>query len=518
MNKKIVFKIVLLTVGCFTLLSFGTVVFAQATPAIQTNSATNIQNNSATLNSNIINLGSSGNTTVWFQYGTTLGYGSQTTQQTQTFTGLLSQNIAGLNFNTTYHFRAVAQNGYGIVYGQDMTFITGQTNGGILTSNAGSDLYLTSAQTSILQGSGYDPSGSYLNYLWTCTGGTLSSYNIAQPTYTAPYAINGNNQATYTCALVVSNNNGISGSDSVTIYVNYNNGVITGNNSVQTNFATNIQNNSATLNGYLSGNGSYAFLNGQVWFQYGTSTSYGNTSFHQTLNYSGQFSQEINNLLPNSVYHFRAVAQINGSTVYGPDVAFNSSGLIYGNGTLSVQKQVINLTSGNLSWQPSVNAKPGDILSFAITLQANGQDFHNVVVADSLSSNLVYKGNLTVNAALDYLNNPVSGINVGTISAGGIEIIAYQAQVISASSLPYGITTLNNSATIVSREGGSQTASAGVVISNSVVQGATDISTGLTNNPVKDSFLLPVMLIILGSWFYFSGNVYRFADWIETKL
>ena len=229
---------------------------------------------------------------------------------------------------------------------------------------------------------------------------------------------------------------------------------------------------------------------------------------------------EIQRLSANTNYHFRATAQTSGSTIYGQDMTFNSNGSgTTGTGLLSVSKQVINISSGNLNWQSSVTANPGNILSFAIILQApTNQDIHNVTVTDILPANIIYKDNLTINASLSSSGNPASGINVGTIPAGGVEIISYQAQVASAQSFAYGTTTLSSDATITSTEGGTQTSLASAVINNSSVLSATTVSTGMTNNPITDSFFLPIMLIILGSWFYFSGNVYVFADWIGKRL
>jgi len=286
---------------------------------------------------------------------------------------------------------------------------------------------------------------------------------------------------------------------------------------VQTNSATNISNYQATLQGYLA----MPYISGTnyVWFQWGITTSYGNETFHQNQNSSGSFSQNIVNLAANTTYHFRAAAQNNSGTVYGQDMTFYTSGFgYYGSGQLLAGKKVINLTSGNLNWQSFVNAKPGDVLSFAITLQATGnQDIHNVYVRDVLPSNLIYRDNLTVNASLNYSGDPVSGINIGTISAGNVAAVSYQVQVAGYNNLPYGSSVLTNSATITSTEAGSQTASSSVFVNNSAVYGVTTIPTGLTNNFLTDSFFLPMLLIVLGSWFYFSGRAYRFADWLRGQ-
>jgi hypothetical protein len=513
---KTTFIFMLAAVLCF---SFGTMALAQSVggASVQTNSATNIYNLQATLNGYLSIPYISNSNYVYFQWGTTTGYGNQTTQQYLNNSGSFSQIISALIFNTTYHFRAVAQGSYGTVYGQDMIFSTGQVNGNTLTANAGPDLYLASGQTTTLQGSGYDPNGYVLNYYWTCNGGTLSSYNIAQPVYTAPYAINGNNQTIYICTLTVTNNYGNSNSDSVNVYLNSN-----GSNSVyvQTTYATYIANFQATLNGSLSNTSSYLATN-YVFFQWGATTNYGSETPQQSVGYSGTFMQNIANLNPGTVYHFRAVAQGNSGTVYGQDMTFTTSGTgsgYSGSGSLLVTKQVIDLSSGNLSWQTSVTAKPLDVLTFAITLQPNGQDVHNVIVHDTLPANLIYKGDLAVNTNLNYGGDITSGVNIGTVYANQAVVVSYQAQVAGAGNFPFGTTTLNNNATITSSEAGTQTGTAIVIVNKALVYGASTVSTGLTNNFWADSFFLPLLVIVMGLWLYFSGRVYKFADWLKSKF
>jgi hypothetical protein len=196
----------------------------------------------------------------------------------------------------------------------------------------------------------------------------------------------------------------------------------------------------------------------------------------------------------------------------------SNSGYYYGSGTLTASKQVINLTSGNLNWQTSISAKPSDVLSFAVTLQGNGQDVHNVIIRDVLPVNLIYKGNLTVNTVSNYSGDIASGVNIGTVYAGQAVVVAYQAQLASAGNFSYGITTITNSATITGSETGTQNTSATVTINKSLVYGASTVSTGLTNGFLTDSFFLPILLIVLCAWLYFTGRVYKFADWVKTKI
>ena len=93
-------------------------------PIVITNPATLIASHSATLNGTVDPHGLS--TTVYFQYGRTLSYGSRTPNQTKTGSNYqnLSANIAGLSAGTTYHFRIVGTNSAGTRYGNDRTFTT----------------------------------------------------------------------------------------------------------------------------------------------------------------------------------------------------------------------------------------------------------------------------------------------------------------------------------------------------------------------------------------------------------
>ncbi|MDP2789216.1 MAG: hypothetical protein Q8O46_04215 [bacterium] len=63
-------------------------------------------------------------TTVWFEWGPNPSPSYSTPKQTFTSSGTFSQKITGLTENTTYYFRAVAQNSFGTAYGSTISFTT----------------------------------------------------------------------------------------------------------------------------------------------------------------------------------------------------------------------------------------------------------------------------------------------------------------------------------------------------------------------------------------------------------
>jgi photosystem II stability/assembly factor-like uncharacterized protein len=95
-------------------------------PSVSTTAATNVTASSATLNGTVDPKGVS--TTVYFEAGTTTSYGSTITVTTSPVSGTspvsFSGPLGGLASGTLYHFRAVASNGYGTVWGADQSFTT----------------------------------------------------------------------------------------------------------------------------------------------------------------------------------------------------------------------------------------------------------------------------------------------------------------------------------------------------------------------------------------------------------
>jgi len=289
---------------------------------------------------------------------------------------------------------------------------------------------------------------------------------------------------------------------------------------VQTNPATNIYNSQATLNGHLYRNENNSCTT-YVWFQYGPTSSYGYETTHKVQNYSGSFSETVNlyNIYNNnydfSNYHFRAIARdCSGNSIYGQDLSFGSG---TNNGIISISKTVKNLTSGS-GFSNSVYASPSDMLMFMVTLQTAGnQTASNIRITDLGSNGLIYRDQLTVSGA-NYTGDMSSGIYINNISPYQTVTITYQAQVANSSYFSYGTTTLTNNASITgSGYNYNQTASATVTVNRTAVYGATSISTGLTNNLLVDSFLLPLLFALLGIWLWKSGLLFGIEKWLGDK-
>jgi plastocyanin len=307
--------------------SFGadrtfTTLTATGPPVVTTSSATLIASFSATLNGSLNPHGLT--TTVYFQYGTTTGYGSTTQMQTQSGNTYrnIAANISGLNTNTVYHFRIVATNTAGTRFGGDKTFTTlAPTGAPVVTTNPASFIASFSATLNALLDPHGLPTSVHFQY------GTTASYGLT----TAPQSRSGNTfqavganvagltaNTLYHFRVVASNSAGTTmGSDRAFTTL-----AATGPPVVITNAATNVTPSSATLNGSLDPHG----LSTTVHFQYGTTASYGSATPMQTQNGNTYrtIAANINGLTPHTTYHFRMVATNTGGTRMGSDRTFTT--------------------------------------------------------------------------------------------------------------------------------------------------------------------------------------------------
>lgn len=108
-------------IGNSTELSFTTL---SQTPAVTSDNPTYVSpgDATATLNGNLTSLGDASSSNVSFQWGYTVSYGTNTSPLSRNTTGTYGQNLTGFVRGTTVHYRAMAANAYGTVFGSDKSF------------------------------------------------------------------------------------------------------------------------------------------------------------------------------------------------------------------------------------------------------------------------------------------------------------------------------------------------------------------------------------------------------------
>jgi len=149
-------------------------------PSVTTNTPTNVEPNSATLNGNLDNMGGASSCQVNFEYGISVSYGSQTSAQTKYSTGGFTANASNLEPGTTYHFRARATNSAGTGYGSDRTFTTPVEEPSVITL-AATDV---EAMTTTLNGQILEDGGATCQYSFKY--GVKGTGNYDQTVWTGP--------------------------------------------------------------------------------------------------------------------------------------------------------------------------------------------------------------------------------------------------------------------------------------------------------------------------------------------
>jgi len=123
MSKKIIEKNLLLKVvlslGIFALIMTANFALAETCP-----SNTMVTGTTVVFVGDLADMGGDSTTYVWFEYGQTTGYGQRTIEKTLTDTEFYCITVSGLIPSTTYHYRAVARNSADTSYGEDKTFTT----------------------------------------------------------------------------------------------------------------------------------------------------------------------------------------------------------------------------------------------------------------------------------------------------------------------------------------------------------------------------------------------------------
>jgi uncharacterized repeat protein (TIGR01451 family) len=188
---------------------------------------------------------------------------------------------------------------------------------------------------------------------------------------------------------------------------------------------------------------------------------------------------------------------------------------VLGSNAMSVEKLVSNLSDGT-AYSESVAADPGEVVSFSIKIKSGSESLKNVIVRDSLPAGLTYRaGSLTING-VSSSKDITAGVNLGNIAANDTKTLVFKADVKSASNFSYGENTLIN-VVVVSSTNQANTDTAKVVVTRSSVLGAaTGIVTGLTNNILLDSIVIPLAVALLLVWL-FRNKIVKFEEWFDSR-
>jgi phosphodiesterase/alkaline phosphatase D-like protein len=269
-----------------------------------------------------------------FEYGTDTTYGSQApvpdaTVGSDSSTHILSQALSGLAPGTTYHYRLDAVVGGFTVDGTDQTFTTLPLPT-LVTTGAASGVNATGATVS----GTINPEGLATDYHFEY--GTDTTYGSVTPATPATVGSNSTIHAvkqtlnalapstTYHYQLVADvSGNLVYGADQTFTTPALPSVLPT---VVTTGQATQLNATGATVLGTINPGG----LDTQYHFEYGTDTTYGNVApvpdgQAGSGTRAGALRQVLTGLSPNTLYHYRLDAVIDGNVVNGADKTFTTN-------------------------------------------------------------------------------------------------------------------------------------------------------------------------------------------------
>ena len=301
-------------------------------PSVATAPAADVEVAGATLSGTVNPEGQE--TTYRLEYGLTTSYGSEAPAGSEAIgSGAdeleVSQTVTGLEPDTTYHFRLVADNETGETPGEDQSFTTEAASPPVVLTEAASAIGIT---TATLNGS-VDPEGSATTYQFAY--GTTTGYGETAPV--TPAAVGSASGA-------VAVSEALTGLEPDTTYhfrVEATNagGTAVGEDMeftteplpppvVLTEAASAIGITTATLNGSVDPEGSATTYQ----FAYGTTTGYGETApvtpaAVGSASGAVAVSEALTGLEPDTTYHFRVEATNAGGTAVGEDMEFTTEPL-----------------------------------------------------------------------------------------------------------------------------------------------------------------------------------------------
>ena len=292
-------------------------------PTVSTDAATSITTTSAIMNGTVNANGLS--TSVNFEWGHTTSYGLTNSATPAVVTGTsnipVTFNPTTLLPNTTYHYRVVAQNAGGVIYGADMSFTTNAAP--TVTTNAATSVTTTGATLNGTVNANNQSSTVTFEYGTTTAYGTTVtadqspvSGQVSTPVSKAITGLAPN--TTYHYRVVGTNASGTGYGADLTFNTSVGPPIVTTGSSSPLVFG-------AILHGTVNANNAST----TVTFEYGTTAAYGSTATADQSPVTGStdtaVTATISGLSFNTTYHYRIVGtNINGTT-NGADMIFTTT-------------------------------------------------------------------------------------------------------------------------------------------------------------------------------------------------
>jgi hypothetical protein len=471
-------------------------------PTVTTTAATAISTTSATLNGTVNANGAS--TTITFQYGLTVAYGSTVTAAQSPVTGstatAVTGAITGLQPNTLYHFRVVGVNAGGTTNGSDLTFTTQPAAPTVLTSAANAITGTTATLNGTVNANNNTTTTSF-DYGLTIAYGTNIAGTPPTVSGSAVTGITGPITGLLPNTLYHFRINGVN-----TIGTT-NGGDLTFTTSqiaptVGTTPATGVTSSNATLNGTVNANN----LSTTVSFDYGLTVAYGSTIAGVPSPVTGtavnNVSANLTALTANTTYHYR-VKGVNGAgTSNGTDQTFFTVCNAAGNaGAITGSLQVCNGGTGYVYSVPAIaNANSYNwTIPFGAIITA-GANTNSITVSfpnPSYSGNVsVYGSGCAGNGSLSMIAVNVNAAATPTLTGNTTACVGVAGNVytteagktnyvwtISGGLITSGGTTSSNTATVTWNTAGTRCIS--VNYSNAAgCPGLTPATVCVTVNPL----------------------------------
>jgi len=367
-------------------------------PSLSTTPASKITTTTATSGGVIADDGGStitANGVCWGKTENPTIEGSKTNESVSS--GQFVSNLTGLDAGTTYHVRAYATNVVGTSYGADMTFLTlGQAPSG-LTQPPSNVTAVTATLNATVNPNDLSTTVTFEYGLTTSYGSTAAA---------SPSPVTGNTMVnvmaeisgllpatTYHYRVKTVNSIGTTYSEDKTFTTA---GIPP---AATTSAATSKSTTGATLNGTVNANNTST----TVTFEYGTTTSYGQTVTASPSSVEGMtntdVSASITGLTAGTSYHFRVKAVNSVGTTYGSDMTFTTEGLAPTATTLDAT----NKTSTGATLNASVNA---NMASTTVTFEYGTTTSYGQTVTASQSP---VTGSSNTNVSAN-----ISGLSAGT--------------------------------------------------------------------------------------------------------